>query len=208
MIQDKIREARLLVHNANMLLEDLELDRGVSDIQTQVETVSDKLTTILNELKVEAEQETSSKRELVKRLVLGLVEEDKDVKGRLQRYKTAAYNKNLAAKNRAELMKGANAGMEDRTSQQYLAAEANNISSVSRSLDNIVGEGDAVLQALKGHTSILQSTQQKLYSYLESMQLSGSILTTIQRTTRTDSIILYGGMFIITSMLIIIYWFK
>ena len=207
MIQEKIREARLLVHRSNNLLEDLELGRGGSDLQTKVDDVANQLATKLGELKEMADQETSGKRELMKRQVMALCEEHTDVRKGIDRFITTAHRRNVASRRRNELMEGANYS-EDRSAQQHLTAEGEGIASVQRSLDSIVGEGDAVLQALQGHTTVLQSTQQKLYSYLESMQLSGSILTTIQRTTRTDSIILYGGMAIVTLMLLIIYWYK
>eukprot|EP00670_Eutreptiella_braarudii_P014507 CAMPEP_0174328494 /NCGR_PEP_ID=MMETSP0810-20121108/15177_1 /TAXON_ID=73025 ORGANISM="Eutreptiella gymnastica-like, Strain CCMP1594" /NCGR_SAMPLE_ID=MMETSP0810 /ASSEMBLY_ACC=CAM_ASM_000659 /LENGTH=105 /DNA_ID=CAMNT_0015442605 /DNA_START=37 /DNA_END=354 /DNA_ORIENTATION=+ len=94
------------------------------------------------------------------------------------------------------------------TGADSLNDERKSIKNSERELDNIVGMGDAVMEALRGQRQKMERSSGSLESIAASLGISQSIVRNIQRTEWIDAKIVYGGMIITTLLLILLWWFK
>eukprot|EP01059_Diplonema_ambulator_P001362 TRINITY_DN11138_c0_g1_i1.p1 TRINITY_DN11138_c0_g1~~TRINITY_DN11138_c0_g1_i1.p1 ORF type:complete len:197 (+),score=58.69 TRINITY_DN11138_c0_g1_i1:66-593(+) len=175
-------------------------------MQGRISGVVNRAARALHELREMADKEQSGKREVMKRSIKALCDEHECVSSGLDKYITGVHKRKVASRQRQQLMEGY--VPEDHTSTTLLSEEADSIRKTKKNIANLTSEGAAVLNALRSQTATLQSTSSKLTSYLASMNLSGSIITTITRTERTDKVIIYCGMLIITFMMALIYWYR
>eukprot|EP00668_Euglena_longa_P002341 GGOE01002702.1.p2 GENE.GGOE01002702.1~~GGOE01002702.1.p2 ORF type:complete len:105 (-),score=8.75 GGOE01002702.1:351-665(-) len=94
------------------------------------------------------------------------------------------------------------------TNVNSLEDERKSINHSKKQLDDIVGMGDAVLEALRGQREKMVGSSGKLEQFAASMGISQSIVRNIQRTEWIDAKIVYGGMLITTILLFLLWWFK
>ncbi|KAJ9472756.1 Protein transport protein bos1 [Diplonema papillatum] len=207
-VQEKYKQAKKMLHRANILLEDLEMGRNESEeLQEEISMMINRLARQLDVLKSLVDTDTSVRRELLKRQVKALQEEHSDVQTGLEKYLKGAHKRRMAATNRKDLYSRMVAD-EDLTATEALSRESDSIAKSRQRVSGLVAEGSAVLEALKSQSNTFRSTQSKLLSFMESLNISGSIITTINRTQRADRMIVYSGMVAITFLMFLIYWFR
>eukprot|EP00667_Euglena_gracilis_P034592 EG_transcript_60540 len=94
------------------------------------------------------------------------------------------------------------------TNTDSLKDEKKSINHSKKQLDEIVGMGDAVLEALRGQREKMVNSSGRLEQIAASMGISQSIVRSIQRTEWIDAKIVYGGMLVTTILLILLWWYK
>ena len=208
-LSEHFRAARQLLNRAGHMLEELELGHGsADDLQDKISRLCADLETSLSELEELVDGEHSSKREMMKQRLKALSEEHRDVKMGLQKYLKGAAKRRLAARSRAALFAGGADGDVDYTAQEHLGKEASGLNNATNSVENLLQESQAVLESLRSQGRSLNLTSGRLMNIIESSSLSRSILATIRRTERTDALIVYVGILVITFLLGLIWWYK
>ena len=77
-------------------------------------------------------------------------------------------------------------------------AESGSMKSVRRSgsmVDELLEQGASVLGNLSEQSATLRNVKRKVFSLLDKMGVSSSLLRVIDRRQRLDAILVYGGMF-------------
>eukprot|EP01063_Lacrimia_lanifica_P003057 TRINITY_DN11640_c0_g1_i1.p1 TRINITY_DN11640_c0_g1~~TRINITY_DN11640_c0_g1_i1.p1 ORF type:complete len:232 (+),score=104.85 TRINITY_DN11640_c0_g1_i1:60-698(+) len=209
-ISQKFREVQLQLKRAEALLEDLELNRGDDrmDVQTAASKSCGELARSILDLQDMVDSEHSGKREVLKRKVRALQEEHQVVQQGLEKFISGAQKRRMAARNRNQLFGAAPGDGDNQNAMRHLHQEQDSIGKSQDAVNNLVSEGEAILAALGRQGKRFDTIGDRLGSFMQTMGLSRSIITTISRTHRTDSLLVYSGMIVVSFCLFLIWWFK
>ena len=72
-------------------------------------------------------------------------------------------------------------------------------------MDELMSHAGNVLGALGDQRERLKGAQYRMLDFLNTMGVSSSLLRVIDRRQRMDAILVYGGMFVVTVVLILMY---
>lgn len=90
----------------------------------------------------------------------------------------------------------------DAEAQVFAAAARNN-----RGLDELLGSGGAVLQALRGQSETLKGAQRRLFDVLSLLGMSGAVLRSAERRVRADKLLVFGCMALTLGVFgLVVYW--
>ena len=205
---DQYRNTKGMLNRASQLLVDLEIGRGDPDeLQGRISKSCSDLQTALGELADMVADERSGRRAVMQQQLRLLEDEHQDVQMGLKKYITGAQKRRMAQKNRQALYTGMDAP-ENLAGTEMLEKEGQSIDKTTNAMQSLVEESQAVLSALRTQTSAFQRMSKRLTTVVESSSLSRSILQTISRTERTDALIVYVGMFVITFVMLLIWWYR
>jgi Golgi SNAP receptor complex protein 2 len=97
------------------------------------------------------------------------------------------------------------------SSSQYIdieMAENSSLERSSRAISDYIASGKQSFEELLSQRERLKGVQRKVFDIINYLGLSNSIMKTVERREITDLRILYVGMIVITSLLVIIFYYK
>ncbi|KMT06003.1 hypothetical protein BVRB_7g164890 [Beta vulgaris subsp. vulgaris] len=147
-----------------------------------------------------------SQRDLWKRKVEQVAEEAYSLKESLDQYFMRNQRRMQEAKERAELLGGANG--ESSHVLRIFDDEARAMQSArnsSRMIEDAYSTGVAILSKFSEQRESMKSAQRKLLDVLNTVGLSNSVLRLIERRNRVDTWIKYAGM-ILTFVALFVLW--
>lgn len=147
-----------------------------------------------------------SQRDLWKRKVEQVAEEEVSLKESLDKYFMRNQRRMQEAKERADLLGRANG--ESSHVMRIFDDEAQAMQSAhnsSRMLEEAYSTGVAILSKFAEQRQSMKSAQRKLLDVLNTVGLSNSVLRLIERRNRVDTWIKYAGM-ILTFIVLIAMW--
>ena len=153
-------------------------------------------------------QENTSKRDIWKRKVEQIVEDCDQYRVALDRFKSRENRRQADQRDRDELMHRVTSDDEFRLLVGQYDAEAGARISLQRSggmVDELMSHAGNVLGALGDQRERLKGAQHRMLDFLNTMGVSSSLLRVIDRRQRMDAILVYGGMFVVTVVLILMY---
>jgi golgi SNAP receptor complex member 2 len=164
--------------------------------------------------------ENPAKRDIWKRKVEQVVEECDQFRIALERFGSRESRRMQEVQEREELMRrmNGNGNMMNNNNNGEVTlnmgtsydAEASAGISMRRSgqmVDDLLETGASILGNLNEQKDRFKSAQRKVLSVLDTLGVSQSVLKVIDRRQRMDQIIVYGGMFLITFLIFIFWWF-
>ncbi|CAO2839729.1 unnamed protein product [Amaranthus hypochondriacus] len=147
-----------------------------------------------------------SQRDIWKRKVEQVAEEAYSLQESLDKYFSRNQRRMQEAKERAELLGGANG--ESSHVLRIFDDEARAMQSArnsSRMLEDAYSTGVAILSKFSEQRESMKSAQRKLLDILNTVGLSNSVLRLIERRNRVDTWIKYAGM-ILTFVVLFMLW--
>lgn len=145
-------------------------------------------------------------QELWKRKVEQISDETDHLRLALEKHDNRESRKQVEEQERDELL-ARRSNMPDWQSQA--AEEAQQRASVGNSrrvLDEAYETGVAVLESMSDQRDRLKSAQRKIFDVMNSVGLSSSLLRLIDRRHKLDRWITYGGMVLVTLILLATWW--
>ena len=192
-------EARGTLQSSSSLSRDMHAKlRELSKITQQVES----------QWRVLVVQENTSKRDIWKRKVEQIVEDCDQYRVALDRFKSRENRRQAEQRDRDELMQRVTSDDEFRLLVGQYDAEAGARISLQRSggmVDELMSHAGNVLGALGDQRERLKGAQHRMLDFLNTMGVSSSLLRVIDRRQRMDAILVYGGMFVVTVVLVLMY---
>jgi Golgi SNAP receptor complex protein 2 len=85
-----------------------------------------------------------------------------------------------------------------------LLAERSSLASSHAMLDEFTAVAGSVLGSLRTQRGVLKSAHRKILNVASTLGLSNSVMRIIERRTTADKILVYGGMVLITLLLLVV----
>jgi len=127
----------------------------------------------------------------------------------LQRFGVREERRLNEQKEREDLLRRVNEDSGFRSLVGEYDAESGSRNSVRRSnsmVDELLEQGASVLGSLGEQSATLRNVKRKMFSLLDKMGVSTSLLRVIDRRQRLDAILVYGGMFFTVVFCFIVWW--
>jgi Golgi SNAP receptor complex protein 2 len=105
---------------------------------------------------------------------------------------------------RKELFGGANSNA-DSTVIDLEMAENTSLNRSNQMLDDYISTGRGAYEELLSQREKLKSAQRKVYDIFNMLGISNSIMRAVERREQTDSVIVFGGMAVVTLLLLVIW---
>mmetsp|Transcript_29819 Transcript_29819/g.73925 ORF Transcript_29819/g.73925 Transcript_29819/m.73925 type:complete len:247 (-) Transcript_29819:340-1080(-) len=153
-------------------------------------------------------QENASKRDLWKRKVEQVAEDTDQFRVVMERFKGRENRRQAEEKDSEELMQRVTSDDEFRLLVDSYDAEAGAKISIQRSggmVDDLLASGASVLSALVDQKDRLRGAHNKALDLLNTIGVSASLLSVIDRRQRMDAMMVYGGM-AFTCILLLFMW--
>ena len=193
-------EARGTLQSSTALSRDMHAKlRELTKITQQVES----------QWRVLVVQETTGKRDIWKRKVEQIVEDGDQYRVSLERFKSRENRRNAEQKVRDELMQRVTNDDEFRLLVGQYDAEAGAKISLQRSggmVDELLSHAGNIVGSLGDQRERLKGAQHRMLDFLNTVGVSSSLLRVIDRRQRMDAILVYGGMFIVSAVLLLVYF--
>lgn len=143
------------------------------------------------------------------RKVEHVIEETDHLEMSLQRFGVREERRLIEQKEREDLLRRVNEDSGFRSLVGEYDAESGARNSVRRSnsmVDELLEQGANVLGSLGEQSATLRNVKRKMFSLLDKMGVSTSLLRVIDRRQRLDAILVYGGMFFTLVFCFILWW--
>ena len=180
-------------------------DGFAADLQKQLSQLQ-KLSVDMDGLwRMQSLREAASKRDLWKRKVEQIADEADALRTALDRCGQRQHRKLTDEAHRQELLQR----RADGRPTMDLGADAAARKSIHNSkavVEEAYITGVGVLGAMSGQRDRLKSAHRKVLDVLNAVGLSDSVLRVAERRIAIDKLIAYGGMVVITLLLIFLYW--
>lgn len=88
----------------------------------------------------------------------------------------------------------------------YYSGEKSKLNRFNIELDDMLAQGTAVLSSLRNQRTLFNSIHSRILETANSLGLSNSVMRLIEKREFADKFILFGGMFIVTVLMFLI-WF-
>jgi Golgi SNAP receptor complex protein 2 len=127
----------------------------------------------------------------------------------LQRFGVREERRLNEQKEREDLLRRVNEDSGFRSLVGEYDAESGARNSVRRSnsmVDELLEQGASVLGSLGEQSATLRNVKRKMFSLLDKMGVSTSLLRVIDRRQRLDAMLVYGGMFFTVVFCFILWW--
>lgn len=127
----------------------------------------------------------------------------------LQRFGVREERRLNEQKEREDLLRRVNEDSGFRSLVGEYDAESGARNSVRRSnsmVDELLEQGASILGSLGEQSATLRNVKRKMFSLLDKMGVSTSLLRVIDRRQRLDAILVYGGMFFTVVFCFIVWW--
>jgi Golgi SNAP receptor complex protein 2 len=98
-----------------------------------------------------------------------------------------------------------NADLEGGTMNDAEVAENTSLNNSSRIMNDYLATGKETLDNLLSQRERLKSVKRKLFDILNYLGLSNTIIRVVEKRDYVDKLIVYGGMIVITLLLILVY---
>lgn len=151
-------------------------------------------------------RETSSRRDVWKRKVEQVSQETDFLKLSIEKLTMREERRRREQQDRQELLERADAG---RLVKQQMDEEAAAMGSVERSkryLEEIYETGTNVLTTMAGNRERLKQAHRRALDVINSVGLGESVLKLIERRQRMDIWMVYGGMALMSIVMVIVIW--
>lgn len=207
MISELLPEEKRRLHELEQQF--AELERGnsttirVSDIVLGLQEMNIRL----DELDKRASGESKSHRDDYKRRVVYLRNSYNHIKSSLESF---AKRKGLSLyeHNRAELFGNADLELGSRPVKDEEIAENTSLSNSEKMIREYLSVGQSTLSELVSQRDRLKNVQRRVFDILNYLGLSNSLMRAVEGRDRTDRLIVFGGMGLVTLLLVLIWWFR
>ncbi|BDA40502.1 probable Golgi SNAP receptor complex member 2 [Coccomyxa sp. Obi] len=218
-LQSLHKSARTLILSLREGVERLEKGDQVHQHYGQATGLSEQLEGKLGELQRISQQmdsiwrmqvlrESNTKRDIWKLKVEQVSEETDALQTALEKHTHKERRRRIEEAERAQLLSrsdpNSNGGW--RATMDDDAQAMGYVQNSKRALEEAFQTGTAILTNMAGQRERLKSAQRKMLDLLNSVGLSDSLLRVIERRQRMDKWITYGGMFLVTCLLIGFWW--
>ena len=156
-------------------------------------------------------KETSGKRDIWKRKVEQIVEDCDQYRVSLDRFKSRETRRNAEQRDRDELMQRVTTDDDFRLLVGQYDAESGARVSLQRSggmVDDLLVHAGTVLGSLGDQRERLKGAQHRMLDFLNTVGVSSSLLRVIDRRQRMDAMLVYGGMFAVSAVLLLLYFWS
>lgn len=150
-------------------------------------------------------REAAAKRDIWKRKVEQVAEEADSLRVALERYSHRQHHRTAEEQQRQELLQRRADGRPTVDLGAEVAARRR-MEHSKRAAEEAYQTGVGILGAMAGQRDRLKSAHRKVLDVLNSVGLSDSVLRVAERRIAIDKLIAYGGMLLVTIMLIAGYW--
>eukprot|EP00201_Polytomella_parva_P006836 CAMPEP_0175073674 /NCGR_PEP_ID=MMETSP0052_2-20121109/20744_1 /TAXON_ID=51329 ORGANISM="Polytomella parva, Strain SAG 63-3" /NCGR_SAMPLE_ID=MMETSP0052_2 /ASSEMBLY_ACC=CAM_ASM_000194 /LENGTH=224 /DNA_ID=CAMNT_0016341611 /DNA_START=37 /DNA_END=708 /DNA_ORIENTATION=+ len=215
-------QARKLISNIRNGLERLELSEhqgnssdlhGLSqDLQGQLKLLMKTSQEIDSVWRMLVIRESAGKRDIWKRKVEHVIDEVEFLRHALEKFTFREQKRLIERKHRDSLFERSDYGREGKPRLEESELRSVAMGSVQRSkqyLEEIFESGSQVLLNMTQNKERLKRTQRKALDMLHYVGLGDSILKLIDRKQRMDTVLTYGGMVVVTLIVLCvmyIYW--
>ncbi|KAK9823145.1 hypothetical protein WJX72_000581 [[Myrmecia] bisecta] len=152
-------------------------------------------------------RESADKRDLWKRKVELVVEEEEALSLALHKHTHRQRRRQVEDQERYELLeRRGNASTSWQVGDGDTAPLQGYVQNSKRALEEAFQTGTQVLTNMAGQRERLKSAQRKMLDVLNSVGLSDSLLRVIERRQKSDNYITYGGMVLTLVLLIGLWW--
>lgn len=138
-----------------------------------------------------------------------MIEETDHLEMSLQRFARGEERRMNEQKEREDLLRRVKEDSGFRSLVGEYDAESGARKSAQRSssmVDELLETGASVLGNLGEQSATLRNVKRKMFSVLDKMGVSTSLLRVIDRRQRLDAILVYGGMFFTVVFCFIVWW--
>ena len=209
----KAKKALLLTQQA---VERLETTESSAHIPSELEAISQDVGHKLRELQsvnanlsglwhqvVQQNRLGTSKQTIWKQKVELNEQEFFNLKHCYDSFLSRQSNREAQKRERAELLLrrtgGSGGGQTHQNNSQYTEAQMRrSMANSNQVLEDIFGQGSAIISGLQGQRDRLKRAQRKMLDVLNTLGISEQLLRAAERRMKMDKWIVYGGMIIIT----------
>ncbi|KAK9916556.1 hypothetical protein WJX75_004123 [Coccomyxa subellipsoidea] len=218
-LQTLHRSARTLILSLREGVEHLEKGDQVHQQYGQATGLAQQLGGKLGELqrisqqmdsvwRMQVLQQSNTKRDMWKLKVEQVSEETDALRTAMEKHTHKERRRRIEEAERADLLSrsDANGGRGWRANMDDDAQAMGYVQNSKRALEEAFQTGTAILTNMAGQRERLKSVQRKMLDLLNSVGLSDSLLRVIERRQRMDKWITYGGMILVSCLLIALWW--
>ncbi len=127
-----------------------------------------------------------------------------DIRKAVERYLKLTYNSRKEKYDRDMLLNGRGTSTTDAVAVDAFLAERASLTRSHAVMDDITAAAENVLGSLKFQRNTLKNVHRKVLDVGSALGVSTNLMRMIERRTTGDKILVYGGMVIVTLLLLVV----
>jgi len=144
------------------------------------------------------------KRDYYRKKHMSLYNDTLDIRKAVERYLKLTYNSRKEKYDRDMLLYGRGTSTTDAVAVDAFLAERASLTRSHAVMDDITAAAENVLGSLKLQRNTLKTVHRKVLDVGSALGMSTNIMRLIERRTTGDKILVYGGMIIVTLLLVLV----
>ncbi|XP_059049291.1 probable Golgi SNAP receptor complex member 2 [Achroia grisella] len=194
-----------LIQEASDLFQKLEKDPGHSyEIENEIQSKINSITSNCEKLDIYVYKTPVNQRPMAKMRVDQLKYDNKHIQASLTNSQSKRMRREQERLDREQLLNRRFGHDHTEITVDYLAQEQNSLQNSHRNVDEMIHTGSNILDTLRTNRETLKGAHRRLIDLANTLGLSNATISLIERRVSQDKYILFGGMFLTLTVIVIV----